>query len=258
MTELELRGVTVRRGEPTVCRDVSLSVPAGEITVLFGANGAGKTTLLDGIAGVLPVSGEVVLDGERIDRLPMHRRVARGLAYVEQGHSLFSRLTVAQNLAVVDRSRETLERAFVLFPRLAGKHDVRAGLLSGGEQQMLMVARALATRPVSARRRTLPGSRAAGRHGAGRDAGEAGRRWSGRAARRAVRRDRARGRADGPHHAARAHRELCSVPRAERESGCTGLLPAALRLSRLSFVVFRFPLPFTLDTISCRCCMIME
>ncbi|MFV0432632.1 MAG: ABC transporter ATP-binding protein [Leucobacter sp.] len=147
MTELELRGVTVRRGEPTACRDVSLSVPAGEITVLFGANGAGKTTLLDGIAGVLPVSGEVVLDGERIDRLPMHRRVARGLAYVEQGRSLFSRLTAAQNLAVVDRSRETLERAFALFPRLAGKHDVRAGLLSGGEQQMLMVARALATRP---------------------------------------------------------------------------------------------------------------
>ncbi|MGM7667179.1 ABC transporter ATP-binding protein [Microbacterium sp. A93] len=148
MSALELRGVSVRRGDLAVCRDVWLSVPAGEITVLLGANGAGKTTLLDGIAGMLPLaSGEVLIGGRRIDRLPVHRRVGRGLAYVEQGRTVFSRLTVAQNLAVVDRSPAALTRAFALFPQLAEQRDQPAGLLSGGEQQMLMVARALATRP---------------------------------------------------------------------------------------------------------------
>ena len=144
---LELRQVGVRRGEISVCRDVSFTVPAGEITVLLGANGAGKTTLLDGVSGVLPVSGDVWLDGGRIDRLPIHRRARRGLAYVEQGRSVFAGLTVAQNIAVVDRSRGTLDRVFALFPQLAEKRNQRAGLLSGGEQQMLMIARALATQP---------------------------------------------------------------------------------------------------------------
>lgn len=135
MSALELRGVSVRRGELLICRDVSLTVPAGEITVLLGANGAGKTTLLEGVTGVLPVTGEVRLDGERIDRMPMHRRVGRGLATVEQGRSVFSHLTVVQNLAVVDRSRSVLERTFTLFPRLLEKRDTRAGLLSGASSR---------------------------------------------------------------------------------------------------------------------------
>ncbi|MGC5628286.1 ABC transporter ATP-binding protein [Georgenia sp. Z1344] len=145
---LEVEALTVQRGDLTICRDVDLVVPRGEITVLLGANGAGKTTLLDGIAGMLPAaSGTVALGGRRIDRLAVHRRARAGLGYAEQGRSVFSRLTVAQNLVVVDRSGSALERAFDLFPRLAERRDVRAGLLSGGEQQMLVVARALATRP---------------------------------------------------------------------------------------------------------------
>ena len=145
---LDIANVSVRRGGLTICHDVSLSIPAGEITVLLGANGMGKTTLLDGISGVLPVSrGQVALDGRRIDGLASDRRAARGLAYVEQGRGIFTRLTVAQNLAVIDGSRQALARAFELFPRLETRRDLRAGQLSGGEQQMLVIARALAARP---------------------------------------------------------------------------------------------------------------
>ncbi|WP_199184250.1 ABC transporter ATP-binding protein [Cryobacterium sp. Y62] len=145
---LKVEGLTVKRGDLTICRDVDLTVPKGEITVLLGANGAGKTTLLDGIAGVLPAAaGSISLGARSIDAIPVHRRASLGLSYVEQGRSVFSRLTVVQNLAVVDRSQHTRDKAFELFPRLADKRNVRAGLLSGGEQQMLVIARALATRP---------------------------------------------------------------------------------------------------------------
>ena len=148
MTErLELRGVSVRRSGLEVCRDVSLAVPRGEITVLLGANGAGKSSLLDAIAGALPCSGEIELAGRRIDRLPPHRRAALGLGYVEEGRTVFGRLTVAQNIAVADGSRGAFDRACALFPRLAEKRDAPAGRLSGGEQQMLLVARAIAARP---------------------------------------------------------------------------------------------------------------
>lgn len=145
---LRVQGLTVRRGALTICRDIDLDVPRGEITVLLGANGAGTTTLLDAIAGVLPsAAGEIHLGGTRIDRLPPHRRAGHGLGYVEQGRSVFAGLTVAQNIAVVDGSAAASERAFDLFPRLAERRDTRAGLLSGGEQQMLVIARALASRP---------------------------------------------------------------------------------------------------------------
>lgn len=145
---LELRNLTVKRGALTICRDIHFTVPLGEITVLLGANGAGKTTLLDGIVGLAPLAaGEIWMGERRIDGMPVYRRAAQGLAYVEQGRSVFSSLTVAQNIAVVDRSRAALEAAFALFPQLAGKRDVRADRLSGGEQQMLVIARALATKP---------------------------------------------------------------------------------------------------------------
>src|SRR5690606_38383944 len=105
-------------------------------------------TLLDGIAGVIPAaSGEMFLGDHRLVGMPMYRRVHHGLAYVEQGRSVFSKLTVAQNLALVDRSTAVVGRAFELFPRLAQRRKVRAALLSGGEQQMLSIARALATKP---------------------------------------------------------------------------------------------------------------
>lgn len=145
---LMLEGVSVMRGGLTICRDVTLAVPRGEITVLLGANGAGKTTLLDGVMGLAPLAGGSIRFGSRrIDGMPVYRRAAQGLAYVEQGRSVFAGLTVAQNIAVVDRSRAALAAAFELFPQLAGKRDVRADRLSGGEQQMLVIARALATRP---------------------------------------------------------------------------------------------------------------
>jgi branched-chain amino acid transport system ATP-binding protein len=145
---LRLENITVKRGGLTLCHNVDLSVPPGEITVLLGPNGAGKTTLLDCIAGkVRSASGTIHLDGERIDDLPMHRRSARGLAYIEQGRNFFSKLTVAQNIAVVDRSTQALAHAFALFAQLEKKSNLKASLLSGGEQQMLMIAVALATRP---------------------------------------------------------------------------------------------------------------
>ena len=116
--------------------------------MLLGANGAGKSTLLDGIVGLAPLAaGEIWMGERRIDGMPVYRRAAQGLAYVEQGRSVFSRLTVAQNIAVVDRSRIALAEALTLFPQLAAKRDVRADRLSGGEQQMLVISRALATKP---------------------------------------------------------------------------------------------------------------
>lgn len=144
---LEITELTVTRGSLVACDRVTLSVPAGEITVVLGANGSGKSALLDGIAGVLPAVGSLTLAGERIDRLPVHARAKRGLAYVQQGHAVFSQLTVAENLAVVNSSAHTREQAFDLFPQLAQRQHTAAGLLSGGEQQMLVLARALATSP---------------------------------------------------------------------------------------------------------------
>ncbi len=149
MTEgLLLQSVTMKRRALTYCHSIDMTVPRGEITVLLGPNGAGKTTLLDGIAGKLPIAGgSIRLDGQRIDALPMHRRCQKGLSYVEQGRNFFRRLTVSQNIGVVDRRPAALENALRLFPQLEKKVDLRASLLSGGEQQMLMIAVALATRP---------------------------------------------------------------------------------------------------------------
>jgi branched-chain amino acid transport system ATP-binding protein len=145
---LNVENLSVKRGALTMCHNIYLFAPPGEITVLLGPNGAGKTTLLDCIAGKLRSSnGTIRLDGQRIDGLPMRRRSERGLSYIEQGRNFFSRLTVAQNILVVDRSPVALTEAFRLFPQLEKKWNLKASLLSGGEQQMLMIAVALATRP---------------------------------------------------------------------------------------------------------------
>ena len=143
---LQLRGVTVVRGGLPICREIDLIAEPGQVTVLLGPNGAGKTTLLEAISGVIGVAtGTIALGGRELHRLTRDRRARLGLAHVEQGRAVFASLTVAENLLVAGRGG--LPPALELFPELAARRDVRAGLLSGGEQQMLVIARALVRRP---------------------------------------------------------------------------------------------------------------
>ncbi len=146
-TGLRVENLRVDRlGQPVV-RGVSLSVVPGEVTVLLGANGAGKSTLLDGISGVMPASGgRVLLDGADITRSSRQRRVKAGLAYVQQGRTVFPSLTVEENLLVA-AGRERLDPAFELFPELRARMSVAAELLSGGEQQMIVLGRAVLRQP---------------------------------------------------------------------------------------------------------------
>ena len=134
---------------------ISVEVRQGEIVCIAGANGAGKSTLLKSIAGLeRPRSGEVTFDGERIEALPPHAITARGLALVPENRRLFKRLSVRDNLRLgsyLYRGRsdreEPLQRVVALFPRLQDRLEQRAETLSGGEQQMLAIGRALMTRP---------------------------------------------------------------------------------------------------------------
>ena len=147
-SDLSVEGVSARRGGLTVVRDVSLRCPAGQVTVLLGANGAGKSTLLDAISGVIPVAGgRVTLDGEPIHALPRDRRAKRGLSYVEQGRTAFGQLTVHENLTVVAEAQGDIDSAYDYFPELVKRRSVLAQDLSGGEQQMLVLARSLVRRP---------------------------------------------------------------------------------------------------------------
>ncbi|MFV0375038.1 ABC transporter ATP-binding protein [Microbacterium sp.] len=144
---LRLDDVTVYRGELPIVRGVTLAVPPGEVTVLLGANGAGKTTLLDAIAGVIPAkSGAIELDGRNIGGMRRDKRSRDGLAYVEQGRTIFGELTVDENLAVAARGNP-IQRAYDLFPELVQRRAIAAQMLSGGEQQMLVLARALLSQP---------------------------------------------------------------------------------------------------------------
>jgi branched-chain amino acid transport system ATP-binding protein len=133
---------------------VSIEVAAGEIVALVGANGAGKSTLLRTISGVQPIaSGRIVFQGRAIDRLPAHARVALGIAQVPEGRQLFAPLSVEDNLLLGAWTRRTediaaaLAPVFELFPMLAELRHVSAGMLSGGQQQMLAVGRALMAKP---------------------------------------------------------------------------------------------------------------
>ena len=135
-----------RLGQPVV-RGADLSVAPGQVTVLLGANGAGKSTLLDCISGVVPASGgRVLLDEADITRSSRQRRVRAGLAYVQQGRTVFPSLTVEENFLVAAR-RDRLDPAFELFPELRARISVAAGLLSGGEQQMVVLGRAVLRQP---------------------------------------------------------------------------------------------------------------
>ncbi|WP_347975824.1 ABC transporter ATP-binding protein [Microbacterium sp. ProA8] len=127
-----------------VVEDVSFDVPATGITAVLGRNGVGKTSTLRGILGLIARRGEVRLAGERIDGLPTHKIVRRGVGYVPEDREVFAKLTVAENLALAERQRQP-RRDFVaeLFPDLVARRDQQAGTLSGGQQQMVSVARAL-------------------------------------------------------------------------------------------------------------------
>ena len=142
---LEAAGLTAGYlpGQPVI-ESLDLQVFPGQITVLLGANGAGKSTTMHTLAGMIPpMSGEVRLDGVAT-RLPLHKRAARGLAYVTEQRSVLMGLTTRENLEVGGVS---VDEVLALFPELEKRIDIRGGLLSGGEQQMLTLGRALARKP---------------------------------------------------------------------------------------------------------------
>jgi len=143
-------------GEIHACRDISFEVNEGEIVTLIGANGAGKSTTLRGVAGAMqPRRGRVLFAGEDLTRLPAHRRAAAGIALVPEGRRVFGALTVRENLEMgafkyrAKRSKveQLIEGAMKMFPRLRERAAQRAGTLSGGEQQMLALSRALMSEP---------------------------------------------------------------------------------------------------------------
>jgi len=150
---LEVEGLEVHYGGIAAVKGISFSVGEGEMVCLIGANGAGKTTTLKALARMLPSRGHVRYRGEALDHLPSHRLIGRGLALVPEGRGIFARLTVAENLDMGAYHRDDaevagdLERVYALLPRLRERADQIAGTLSGGEQQMLAIGRALMGRP---------------------------------------------------------------------------------------------------------------
>lgn len=152
---LEVRQLQVAYGGIQAVKGIDLHVAPGELVALIGSNGAGKTTTLKTLAGLLqPSGGELQYDGESLYNVAAHRRVSMGLALVPEGRGVFARLTVAENLLMGAYSRgdqpdiaADLARMYELFPRLAERKAQLAGTLSGGEQQMVAMARALMSRP---------------------------------------------------------------------------------------------------------------
>jgi branched-chain amino acid transport system ATP-binding protein len=155
MALLALDNVEVSYGDLPALRGVSLVVEEGETLSVVGANGAGKTTMLRAISGLLrPRAGRITLEGARLDQMASHAIVARGVVQVPEGRKIFPGLTVLENLelgsyisAARAHRKETLGRVLALFPRLAERQRQAAGTMSGGEQQMLAIGRALMARP---------------------------------------------------------------------------------------------------------------
>ena len=150
---LQVRGLRVRHGSAEAVSGIDLDVGIGEVVALLGANGAGKTTTLRALSGLLPAAGgRVRLDDRRLDRLAAHEVVAAGVAQVPEGRRVFARMTVEENLAVgayTDRAgeQEALDRVHELLPVLRERRAQQAGTLSGGEQQLLALGRALMSSP---------------------------------------------------------------------------------------------------------------
>ncbi len=152
---LELQDVVSGYGSLTILKGISLCVHAGEIVTLIGSNGAGKTTMLNTICGIVPVrEGHIFFMNEEISRRPTHDIARLGIAHVPEGRRLFPDLTVVENLQMGaflrkdrDEIERDIERMFAVFPRLRERAHMRAGSLSGGEQQMCAIARGLMARP---------------------------------------------------------------------------------------------------------------
>jgi branched-chain amino acid transport system ATP-binding protein len=152
---LEVRGLHCRYGKVGVLKGISLEVREGELVSLIGANGAGKTTTLKAISGLVPpVGGQILFQGEDITSAPARRILALGIAHCPEGRRVFPYMTVQENLEMgcylrADRARigSDMERIFARFPVLAERRSQPAGTLSGGEQQMLAIGRALMSRP---------------------------------------------------------------------------------------------------------------
>ena len=146
---LALEGLTAGYDEAAVIRDLDVTVGPGEVVALLGANGAGKTTTLRAVSGLLkPMDGRVLFEGEDLARSSPSARARAGIAHVPEGRGLFYGLTVAEHFRLAPRNEQLDEElAYEYFPKLAELHKRRVGLLSGGEQQMLAVARALARKP---------------------------------------------------------------------------------------------------------------
>jgi branched-chain amino acid transport system ATP-binding protein len=153
---LRLNSVNVSYGAIQAVRDVSIEVPKGEVVTIIGANGAGKSTLLKSIVGLEPVTnGQVFLDGQDITSTPAHRRTGMGVALSPEGRGVFSDQSVRDNLllgayskkANAAQTEQKIEHFFGLFPRLRERQEQAAGTMSGGEQQMLAISRALMSEP---------------------------------------------------------------------------------------------------------------
>jgi branched-chain amino acid transport system ATP-binding protein len=155
MSLLSVENLKVSYGGIQALKGIDLAVAPGELVALIGSNGAGKTTTLKALAGLLhPTAGKIFYDGNSLHNIPPHRRVRAGLALVPEGRGIFARLTVAENLQMGAYTRNDtlqigtdLEHKYDLFPRLAERRAQLAGTLSGGEQQMVAMARALMSRP---------------------------------------------------------------------------------------------------------------
>lgn len=148
MTTLTLSGVAVSRGAGPVISGVDTEVSSGEVLAVVGPNGAGKTSLIEGISGVIKTSaGDIRLDGDSIEKLSRVQRARRGIIHVEQGRAVFPSLTVAENVRLTAGSADAVVAALEYFPELQKRFSSPAGLLSGGEQQMVVLARSFAAKP---------------------------------------------------------------------------------------------------------------
>jgi branched-chain amino acid transport system ATP-binding protein len=146
---LDVNGLAAGYRRTEVLHAISLQVRRGEFVTVLGANGAGKSTLIKSLIGLLPARGSVTFQGHPLLEMEPHRRVAAGLAYVPEGRRVFPALTVAENLQVANRTQRggAVDEIYGIFPKLAQRKDQLAGTMSGGEQQMLALGRALVSQP---------------------------------------------------------------------------------------------------------------